>query len=54
MKTLNNYINELKKNPEFAKNYDAGYQEFKIGVTLKEARINAGLTQDEIAQLLKT
>ena len=54
MKTLNNYINELKKNPEFAKNFDAGYQEFKIGVTLKEARINAGLTQDEIAQLLKT
>ena len=54
MKTLSNYIDELKKKPEFTDNFDAGYQEFKIGVTLKEARINAGLTQDEIAQLLKT
>jgi transcriptional regulator len=54
MKTLNNLITELKKNPEFENGFDSGYEEFKIGVVLKEARLNAGLTQDEIASRIKT
>jgi len=54
MKELNKFIDELKINKEFSKNFDIGYQEFKIGLILKEARINAGLTQEEIALLLKT
>jgi transcriptional regulator len=54
MKTLSNLITELKKNPEFENGFDRGYDEFKIGVILKEARLNAGLTQDEIASRIKT
>jgi DNA-binding XRE family transcriptional regulator len=40
--------------PEFAKTFDKGYEEFKIGVILKEARKNAGLTQEELAVKLNT
>ena len=39
---------------EFAKNYDEGYQTFKFGVLLKEARKNAGLTQLDLADKLHT
>ena len=35
--------------PEFAKTFDKGYEEFKIGVVLKEARKHAGLTQEALA-----
>ena len=49
------YIDErLKKEPELAKGFWDGYEDFKIGVMLKEARQNAGLTQEEIAQKIKT
>lgn len=30
--------------PEFAENFDKGYEEFKNGVLLKEARKNTGLS----------
>ena len=40
--------------PEFAKTFDKGYEEFKIGVVLKEARKNAGLTQEALADKLNT
>jgi DNA-binding XRE family transcriptional regulator len=40
--------------PEFAEKFDKGYEEFKIGVLLKEARKNAGLTQEALAEKLKT
>jgi DNA-binding XRE family transcriptional regulator len=33
---------------------DAGYQEFKIGVALKIAREEAGLTQEQLAKKLNT
>ena len=39
---------------EFARTFDKGYEEFKIGVILKEARKNAGLTQEALADKLKT
>jgi len=35
-------------------NYDRGYEEFKIGVMLRQAREKAGLTQDQLARKLKT
>jgi len=54
MKTLDGLITDLKKNPEFAKDFDLGYAEYKIGMLLREARLNAGLTQDEIADRIKT
>jgi HTH-type transcriptional regulator / antitoxin HipB len=55
MDDLDKYIEERKKKrPDFAKNFDKGYENFKIGVILKQARLEAGLTQDEIAKILKT
>jgi DNA-binding XRE family transcriptional regulator len=55
MDDLDKYIEKRKKkSPKFAQNYDDGYEQFKIGALLKEARINAGLTQDQIATKLKT
>ncbi len=55
MSDLRRYI-ELRKNrdPEFAENYDAGYQEFKLGVLLRQAREEAGLTQEELARRINT
>jgi len=34
--------------------YDEGYEQFKVGVMLKQARESAGLTQEELASRLKT
>jgi len=55
MSDLRHYI-ELRKNrdPEFADKYDAGYQEFKLGVMLRQAREEAGMTQEELAHLIHT
>lgn len=39
---------------EFAETFDKGYEEFKIGVLLKEARKSVGLTQEALAERLKT
>ena len=55
MDDLDKYIEKRKKkSPKFARNYDDGYEQFKIGALLKEARISAGLTQEQIAAKLKT
>jgi len=44
----------MKKNPEFWEGYQDRFESFKIGVQLKEARQNAGLTQEQIAEKLST
>ena len=55
MSDLKKYITKRKaRDAEFAKDYEAGYQEFKIGVMLKMARETAGLTQEQLAQKLDT
>ena len=55
MSDLQKYIKKRKaRDPEFAKSYDAGYEQFKIGVMLKQARIEAGITQEELAARLQT
>lgn len=55
MSDLQAYISDRKKlDPEFAEGYDEGFRSFKIGVLLKQARENAGLTQDELAKQLNT
>ncbi|MBL0710080.1 MAG: helix-turn-helix transcriptional regulator [Colwellia sp.] len=46
--------NRKKVNAELADNYDEGYQAFKFGVLLKEARKDAGLTQLDLAFKLQT
>jgi DNA-binding XRE family transcriptional regulator len=55
MSDLKKYVKKRKKrDPEFADGYDIGYEEFKIGVILKAARKEAGLTQEQLAKKLHT
>ncbi len=55
MSNLKKYIKKRKaRDPEFAKGFDTGYEQFKIGVLLKQAREEAGLTQEELAVKLDT
>ena len=55
MSDLKKYIAARKeKDEDFALNFNEGYQVFKIGVMLKEAREAAGITQEELAIRLST
>jgi ribosome-binding protein aMBF1 (putative translation factor) len=55
MSDLKKYIKERKKrDKEFVKGFDERYEQFKIGVMLRQAREEAGLTQEELARRLKT
>ena len=55
MSDLKKYIKERKKRDKvFAKGLDEGYEQFKIGVVLRQAREEAGITQEELARRLKT
>jgi len=55
MSDLQKYISKRKlKDPGFQKDYDSGYHDFKIGVLLKMAREEAGLTQGQLSEKLKT
>jgi DNA-binding XRE family transcriptional regulator len=55
MSDLKQYLADRKAADKgFAEGYDEGYQAFKFGVLLKEARKSAGLTQDELALKLHT
>ena len=55
MDNLKQYIEKRKKqSPEFAESFDSGYEEFKIGVMLRQAREQAGITQEELAVRLHT
>ncbi|MFA5323080.1 MAG: helix-turn-helix transcriptional regulator [Smithella sp.] len=55
MSDLKKYIdNRKKKDKKFAENFDEGYEQFKIGVVLRQARESSGLTQEELAHRLKT
>ncbi|MFH1488872.1 MAG: XRE family transcriptional regulator [Pseudomonadota bacterium] len=52
---LEKYISKRKKkDPHFAKGFEEGYKEFKIGVLLKQAREEAGLTQEQLAGMINT
>ena len=55
MDDLDKYIQERKdRDPAFAAGYDSGYKEFMVGVLLREARKNAGVTQEELANAIHT
>jgi predicted transcriptional regulator len=55
MSDLKKYIAKRKEvDSEFAKNFEEGYQEFKIGEMLKMARKEMGLTQEDIANAMHT
>lgn len=55
MDDLDKYIEKRKgRDPEFAKGYESGYQEFLIGILLREARESVGVTQEELATAIQT
>jgi ribosome-binding protein aMBF1 (putative translation factor) len=55
MSDLKKYIRDRKKRDKiFAECFDEGYEQFKIGVILRQARESAGLSQEELARRLKT
>ena len=43
-----------KEHPELAVTFDDGYESFKIGVLLKQAREDAGLSQAALAAMIDT
>lgn len=53
MNDLDKYIQKRKlTDPEFAEDFESGYMSFKIGVMLVQARMTAGITQEELANQL--
>lgn len=53
MSDVEKYIAKRKQtDPEFAEDFESGYSSFKIGVLLAQARIEAGITQEELARRL--
>jgi HTH-type transcriptional regulator / antitoxin HipB len=55
MSNLKSYIKKRKNSDKaFAKNYDNGYEDFKISAVLRELRKEAGLTQEELAKKMHT
>jgi ribosome-binding protein aMBF1 (putative translation factor) len=55
MSDLKKYIGERKeRDKKFAEGFEEGYEQFKVGVMLRQARESAGLTQEELALRLKT
>ena len=55
MSDVEKYIERRKaKNPEFGKNFESGYRAFEFSVMLRQAREEAGVTQETIARKLRT
>jgi HTH-type transcriptional regulator/antitoxin HipB len=55
MSDLKKYIAKRKRtDQEFADGFDEGYEQFKIGIVLRQARESAGMTQEDLALRLKT
>jgi HTH-type transcriptional regulator/antitoxin HipB len=55
MSDLDSYIEERKRGDKgFAEGFDEGYEQFKIGEILRQAREAAGLTQEELANRVHT
>jgi ribosome-binding protein aMBF1 (putative translation factor) len=55
MDDIDRYVEKRKKQSQkFAESFDAGYEEFKIGVMLRQAREQAGITQEELAARIHT
>ena len=55
MSDLEQYINKrIKSDAAFAEGFETGYNDFKIGVLLRQAREAAGLTQEEVALQIGT
>ena len=52
---LDKFIEQRKRaDRQFAEGFESGYQEFKIGVLLRQAREQAGVTQEDLARRTRT
>jgi ribosome-binding protein aMBF1 (putative translation factor) len=52
---LEKYIAKRKgRDKNFAKDFEVGYENFRIGVLLKQAREDAGISQEELAKKMNT
>jgi ribosome-binding protein aMBF1 (putative translation factor) len=55
MSDLGEYIRTRKAmDKNFSHGYEMGYEEFKLGVILKELRMENGMTQEELAKKMNT
>jgi HTH-type transcriptional regulator / antitoxin HipB len=55
MDDLEKYIVKRKtQSTNFADFFEKGYENFKIGILLRQAREEAGITQEELAKKLQT
>jgi len=55
MDDLERFIEEQKKSdPEFANGFESGYINFKIGILLRKAREEAGISQEQLAKMINT
>ncbi len=55
MSDLKKYISKRKaSDSDFAQGYDEGFEEFKIGLILRQEREKSGLTQEELARKIRT
>ncbi|MGH7496333.1 MAG: helix-turn-helix domain-containing protein [bacterium] len=55
MDDLEKYISKRKKKSSaFGKSFEVGYENFRIGFILRQAREELGITQEEVAKKLRT
>ena len=55
MSDLKKYVKNRKaKDTVFAEGFESGYSDLKLGVMLRQARVSAGFTQEELAKKLNT
>jgi ribosome-binding protein aMBF1 (putative translation factor) len=55
MSDVKRYITDRKRrDAAFEAGFESGYEQFKIGVLLRQAREHAGLTQEELARRMHT
>ena len=55
MDDLDRYILKRKEtDPDFADNYEAGFEDFKLGFLLKSIRMEKGISQEELAKNIHT
>lgn len=54
MDDLEKYIAKRKKrSAEFARSFEAGYENFRVGFLLRQVREELGITQEEVAKKLR-
>nr|VFJ52729.1 MAG: Helix-turn-helix domain-containing protein [Candidatus Kentron sp. DK] len=55
MDDLERYVEARKqRSVEFANGFETGYEQFRMGLALRAAREEAGLTRDDLARRLHT